>query len=154
MLQILFIAILSLATSILIRPEVDHYFLFILFAQLSIGEMMVRMKYRASLSCPNCGFDPVVYKRDYKKARALVQAKLIARKNDPSLLLRRPLNLPKISVARLEQLQQIEEQVESMKNNASSKKDVIFRSASMTVGDKEADEDVKSSVGRLVSKQV
>lgn len=145
MVQISFVTILSLALNALIRGSVDQYFLFLLFPQLMIGEMAVRMRYRASLVCQSCGFDPVVYRRDYKKARSLVQQTLETRRNDPAQLLKKPLHLPRISASRLERVQELEQKIEEMRKKSAEGKDLTV------LGREKSDSDL---VGRLVSKEV
>ena len=145
LMQILFVTLLSVAVTTLIRGTVDQYFLFLLFPQLMIGEMIVRMRYRGSLVCQSCGFDPVTYRRDYKKARSMVKETLEARRNDPSQMLKKPLGLPRISAARLERLQELEARVEELRKKSAEGSDVVLLRA------EKAPSDV---VGRLISKEV
>lgn len=45
--------------------------------------------------CRSCGFDPVIYVKNPQKAAQLVREFLDRRSQEPTALLRRPLNLPK-----------------------------------------------------------
>lgn len=147
--QIFVIVLFSLGVSGLVRNEIDQYFLFILFIQLTLGEIMVRMQYRGSVACRTCGFDPVIYKQDYKKARALVQATLAARENNPAMMLRRSLRLPKISASRLEQLSELEQKLEQLKRRENQGSNGVQADMPLTLANES-----KEMVGRLVSKEV
>lgn len=68
---------------------------FILFVFcLAAGEVFVQMRWRVSLMCPHCGFDPVLYNRSPQAAADKVKLHLEKRRNDPNSLLARPLNIP------------------------------------------------------------
>lgn len=72
---------------------------FIIFAfVLSMSEMITQLRWRMSLLCQTCGFDPVLYLRDAAEAARRVRAKLDERKKNPGALLAKPLNLPVIRV--------------------------------------------------------
>ncbi len=45
--------------------------------------------------CRSCGFDPVIYVKNPNRAAELVRDYMDRRSQDPTALLRRPLNLPK-----------------------------------------------------------
>lgn len=114
-----------LALSWIVRNQIDQYFLFFLFLFLVLGELAVHMRYRGSLACRTCGFDPVIYKQDYKKARQLVQQTLAIRKDNPALLLQKPLRLPKISASRLEQVKTLEEQLQEVQLRLKQDKNAV-----------------------------
>lgn len=67
---------------------------------LAISEVFVQIRWRLSVACRQCGFDPVLYVRDQEGAAAKVKAHLDRRKEQPQYLLSRPLNLPTISPAK------------------------------------------------------
>lgn len=58
------------------------------------AEIFVQMRWRVSLPCPHCGFDPVLYARKPADAAEKVKIRLAERKNDPRALLGRPLHIP------------------------------------------------------------
>lgn len=61
----------------------------VLFVCLSIAtELMYRLRWRASLRCKGCGFDPVVYRKDPELAASFVKQTLDTRKNDPRYMLK------------------------------------------------------------------
>lgn len=68
---------------------------FVIFAfLLSMTEIVIQFRWRMSLICHSCGFDPVVYVKDPPAAARKVREKLEKRRTDPSMALARPLNLP------------------------------------------------------------
>jgi hypothetical protein len=62
---------------------------------LLIGEAFSQLKWRASMICRNCGFDPVVYVRNPEQAGLKIKAFLEKRNDSPEHLLRSPVILPK-----------------------------------------------------------
>src|SRR5690606_6036752 len=50
---------------------------------LSLLEFFVQIKFRLGMSCPHCGFDPLLYIKSKEKACEQVQKHLEQRKNDP-----------------------------------------------------------------------
>ncbi len=72
---------------------------------LALAEAFIKLRWRLSLACAQCGFDPVLYLKDQQKALAQVQEKIEVRRNDPKYLLAKPLALPKISADRAKALQ-------------------------------------------------
>lgn len=72
---------------------------------LGITETFIQIRWRLSVSCKQCGFDPVLYVKEHDKAAEKVTAHLKKRRLDPKYLLARPLNLPTISPAKAEALQ-------------------------------------------------
>jgi hypothetical protein len=70
------------------------FLLFVLF--LAISEVFVQIRWRMSMVCKHCGFDPVLYLKSHELAAEKVKKHLESRKNDPATLLKPPLQLPKI----------------------------------------------------------
>lgn len=67
----------------------------LLFGVFAVAaEIFVQMRWRVSIPCPHCGFDPVLYARKPADAAEKVKIRLAARKNDPRALLGRPLQIP------------------------------------------------------------
>ena len=75
----------------------DPRFFILFIAALAIGEVFVQLRWRISVVCKQCGFDPVLYLKDINAAVAKVQTRLQQRKNDPTMILATPLAIPKIS---------------------------------------------------------
>jgi hypothetical protein len=76
----------------------------LVFALLFIllAEVCVQLRWRLSLKCKECGFDPVLYINDRAQAVAQVKYRLFERSKDPQYMLRPQLNLPRISSSRAE----------------------------------------------------
>lgn len=68
---------------------------------MSISEVFVRIRWRLSLACNQCGFDPILYVRKPLEAADKVKKHLDRRKQDPKYLLAKPLNLPVLSQEQL-----------------------------------------------------
>lgn len=73
-------------------PRVFLFFV----AFLAVAEIFVQMRWRTSIVCRHCGFDPILYVKKPELAAQKVKIRLDERKNDPASLLSRPLNLPKV----------------------------------------------------------
>ncbi len=68
---------------------------FILFAaSVCIAEVFVLIRWRVSIACPHCGFDPVLYRRKPQDAAVRVNTHLAARRNDPFHTFAAPLKIP------------------------------------------------------------
>ncbi|MEQ1721854.1 MAG: hypothetical protein ABL930_01670 [Pseudobdellovibrio sp.] len=59
-----------------------------------VGEAFAQAKWRGSMICSNCGFDPVVYVRSPEQAGLKIKAFLDKRADSPEYLLRPPVVLP------------------------------------------------------------
>lgn len=57
------------------------------------GEILAQLRWRISLICRDCGFDPLLYMRDRSLAAERVKAHLEQRSKDPLLPWIRPLRL-------------------------------------------------------------
>lgn len=56
-------------------------------------EIVVHFRWRLSITCKHCGFDPVIYLKDQNRAAEKVKNYLERRKLDPRFLLAPALNL-------------------------------------------------------------
>lgn len=66
-----------------------HVMGLLLFALLTTAaEITHRLRWRASVKCKGCGFDPVMYKSNPEQAAATVKTQLAARKHDPLYMLK------------------------------------------------------------------
>jgi hypothetical protein len=66
--------------------------IFVIF--LAVAEAFVQLRWRLSVPCKQCGFDPVLYKKRPEVAAEKVKVHLQRRREDPRYLLATPLNLP------------------------------------------------------------
>lgn len=58
------------------------------------AEFLMQYRWRQSIKCKGCGFDPMIYKRSPEQAAQQVKAYLEKRKIDPSFLLKPRPHLP------------------------------------------------------------
>lgn len=60
-------------------------------------EVVIHTRWRLSLNCRHCGFDPLLYLRDHNKAANKVKDYLERRRSDPRFLLAPALRIAKMS---------------------------------------------------------
>jgi len=72
---------------------------------LMLGEIFVQIRWRLSIVCRTCGFDPVIYLKNSREAVEKVKIQLERRRTLPQYALAPPLRLPKISKARLTEIE-------------------------------------------------
>lgn len=94
----------SLAVMYMIWQKLDPRFVLFFVLFMVVGEMFVRIRWRTSMLCPHCGFDPVLYVKDPQEASRKVKVHLDRRKQDPKYMLARPLNLPALTPERAKML--------------------------------------------------
>ena len=87
--------LLSSAVSFLIWRTWDPKSLLFFVVAVMGAEAFIKIRWRVHMVCRSCGFDPVIYVKNPKRAAELVSDYMDRRSNDPTALLRRPLNLPK-----------------------------------------------------------
>lgn len=96
----LFEVLLCLAASLILMlffwQNLDFRFIAIFAMLVIVYEFFVQIKQRMLMSCPHCGFDPVLYKKNVKACVEKVKVHLQARQNNPVMLLSKTpkLNLP------------------------------------------------------------
>lgn len=84
---------LSLVTSGLVmlilwqQPDPRVFLVFVVC--LAISEIFIQIRWRVSIACPHCGFNPVVYMKDPEKAAARVSEYFEIKKQDPAFFLSR-----------------------------------------------------------------
>lgn len=62
---------------------------------LLLGELLLHFRWRLALICRQCGFDPLVYKKNPELAAVKVKTFLEKRKTDPRFLLAPAIQLPR-----------------------------------------------------------
>ena len=92
--EVLALVILSIIFTFAFYQNLDSRGLYFVVALLLIGESFSQFKWRASMICSNCGFDPVVYVRSPEQAGLKIKAFLEKRNDSPEHLLRSPVILP------------------------------------------------------------
>ena len=71
----------------------------LIFMGLSFSlQVFLRVRYRESIKCPHCGFDPILYKQNSELAAQKVKTFMESRKDNPEYMLKpRPMIKPLIS---------------------------------------------------------
>jgi hypothetical protein len=67
----------------------------ILLISIFLSELIMHFRWRLALICRQCGFDPLIYKKNPLLAASKVKTYLDRRKTDPSFLLAPAIKLPK-----------------------------------------------------------
>ena len=106
MMNIIAAALGSFLTMYAIFQEFDPRVFFIFVLYLAVSETFVQLRWRIAIVCKHCGFDPVLYLKSHEKAAEKVKTHLQLRSQDPSSMLKTPLQIPKISKKRAEEIQQ------------------------------------------------
>jgi hypothetical protein len=74
----------------------DPRVIMIFTVYLAITEVFIQIRWRLTIVCRECGFDPVIYLKDASAAAEKVKARLAIRESEPQTLLKPPLQIPKI----------------------------------------------------------
>lgn len=85
----------AMALNFIFRHQVDPIVFVIFIANLFVIELALQVRWRMSLICHECGFDPVIYKRNPAAACEMVKAKMDLRKTNAIKTTFFPLELPK-----------------------------------------------------------
>lgn len=75
---------------------------------LAAAEIAMQLRWRMSLLCPVCGFDPVVYLKDPAKAASQVKSHMETRRQDPASFFKPQPRLTSLTPERALVLQQEE----------------------------------------------
>jgi hypothetical protein len=82
----------------------DPRVLFVFVVALSVAEVFVQVRWRMGIRCQHCGFDPVVYMRDPKRAAAIVRKQFEERSQNLEFLFTDSPLLRKATVAHFKAL--------------------------------------------------
>ncbi|MBL7543575.1 MAG: hypothetical protein JNL11_07140 [Bdellovibrionaceae bacterium] len=93
--NVLVAAILALAINYIFSLRIEPVACVIFVVNLFAIELMLRLRWRMALICHECGFDPVIYRRNPALACQMVKQKMELRNADTVKSLFFPLNLPK-----------------------------------------------------------
>jgi hypothetical protein len=100
-----------------IFQEFDPRVMLIFVAFLGVAEIFVQIRWRLTIVCKHCGFDPVLYLKDSEKAVVKVKTRLEQRQRDPASMLAEPLQIPKLSKEKAELIEKARS-VESVKGGS------------------------------------
>ncbi|MES2801090.1 MAG: hypothetical protein V4654_01240 [Bdellovibrionota bacterium] len=93
MVGIIGMVLLSYVMTFVIWHQPDVRGLVILGTLLMVGESCTKLRWRQSLLCQHCGFDPMLYMKNPELAGVKIKAFMKTRSEDPSFLLKPALNL-------------------------------------------------------------
>lgn len=97
-------AMAALVFMYLLWQQFDPRVMIIFVICAAISEVFVKIRWRLSVVCRVCGFDPIMYLKNPQAAAEKVKLQLDIRKQDPKYLLSKPLNLPAIAPKKAEAL--------------------------------------------------
>ncbi len=87
--------ICAAAINYIFTHDIDFRVGVIFIANLFVIELALKIRWRMSVICHECGFDPVIYKRNPELMSKMVKAKTDTRRLDPVKSLFFPLTIPK-----------------------------------------------------------
>lgn len=93
----------SLLISFIAWQDIDPRFVVFFALALGIAELFIVLRWRLSIACPKCGFDPVLYKKKPDLAAARVKVFYKARMEDPLSAFSPPPRLPFVSKSKASQ---------------------------------------------------
>lgn len=88
-------------------PDARAFIIFVCL--LATAEYFIQIRWRLSVVCRACGFDPVLYVKSPHQALQEVKLRLSERRQHSSEALLRPLHLPSISPERARELAKLAE---------------------------------------------
>ena len=90
-----FLSLLASALlSFIVWQDFDPRVVVFFASSLVIAELFIVFRWRMSIACPKCGFDPVLYKKKPELAALRVKAFYTERAEDPLSLFSSPPKLP------------------------------------------------------------
>lgn len=96
----------SMVLMLALWQQFDPRVIIVFVVCLAVAEVFVKLRWRLSLVCRQCGFDPVLYKRQPDMAAQKVKMQLDLRKQGAQYLLAKPLNIPTISPQKAKALEE------------------------------------------------
>lgn len=91
---------LSLTIMLILAQDFDPRVIIFFVLSLIFCEAVVHFRWRLTMVCRHCGFDPILYLRSPEKAAQKVKDQLIARRDNVDTIFAQPLNLPVKKVRR------------------------------------------------------
>lgn len=88
------LVLLGITVTYAVFKSLDPRGLYFVGLLLMIAEAFAQAKWRTSMVCRNCGFDPVIYVRSPEQAGLKIRAFLDTRAESPAHLLRPPVAMP------------------------------------------------------------
>ncbi|HEX4924700.1 MAG TPA: hypothetical protein VFV50_11460 [Bdellovibrionales bacterium] len=79
--------VLGLLLTFIVWQNFDPRGLIFFGLLLGAAELIVQLRWRVSIACPYCGFDPVLYRKNSARAAEQVKQHLDRRRADPNYIL-------------------------------------------------------------------
>lgn len=86
----------SLTLSLIVWQRLDPRAVMFFALGMSVAELFIVVRWRMTISCPKCGFDPVLYKKNPQAAAERVNRFMKWRREDPLWVLSPPPKLPSV----------------------------------------------------------
>lgn len=86
----------ALLISFIIFQDLDPRAVVFFAVCIAVTEVFITFRWRFSIACPHCGFDPVVYKKAPDRAVSRVKAHMKLRRENPLSAFSPPPQLPTI----------------------------------------------------------
>lgn len=96
MVDIFLAAFSSVLLSLAIWQDFDPRAVIFFALGLGFAEIFIAIRWRFSIACPHCGFDPVIYKKNPVLAAERVKRFMDQRREDPLMVFSPPPRLPVI----------------------------------------------------------
>lgn len=113
--QVVSALILGISLSLTVFGNADWRGVLFFIGALIFIEIYMQMRWRLSIICKTCGFDPALYIKSPALASAKVTEQLDRRKTEAKYLLARPLNLPTVTEERKRELMRVEKRPSTKK---------------------------------------
>jgi len=85
--------VVSFVAGLIIWQDFDLRMIPLFVLALGLAEILIQIRWRLSIVCPHCGFDPVLYLSSREKAEEKVKTHLEKRRNSAAFLLSKNANL-------------------------------------------------------------
>ncbi|HVK60230.1 MAG TPA: hypothetical protein VM432_01720 [Bdellovibrionales bacterium] len=90
----------SALLSFIIWQDLDPRLAIFFSLGLGLAELFIVFRWRLSIVCSKCGFDPVIYRKSPEQAAERVKAHYKSRREDPLWMMAPPPSLPRIAKER------------------------------------------------------
>jgi hypothetical protein len=92
--DVIYALVATLLMSLMIWQDLDPRASVVFALFIGLSEVFIMLRWRLSITCPHCGFDPVLYKRSPERAANQVNVHMLARRQSPMSAFTPPPRLP------------------------------------------------------------
>lgn len=96
-------AMTSAVLSLIFWQELDPRLVIFFVLAVGIAQIFIVLRWRMTIACAKCGFDPVLYKRKPDLAAARVKSHYKTRMEDPMSVFSPPPKLPALVKSKIQQ---------------------------------------------------